>query len=102
LSTGLSYSQSINSPLHHDKQKHILVGAGIGLATLAFTKEKTDFQRVLIASGVSFGIASGYELYQYKTNTGTVEAFDVVYTVAGSALSSFVTLKVNKWIRRKY
>jgi hypothetical protein len=95
------FSQSINSPLSHDKQKHILIGAGIGFATLPFTKGKTDFQRVLIGSGIATGTAFGYEVYQGISQSGSVEALDVVYTGAGALVSTFITLKLNKAIFRR-
>ena len=101
LSLSTAYGQSVNSPLSPDKQKHILVGSGIGLATLPFTKGKSDFQRVLIGSGIATSTAFGYELYQGMTQSGSVEALDVVYTGAGALVSTFITLKVNKAILKR-
>ena len=91
-----AFPQSINSPLHHDKQKHIIVGAGIGLATLVFTKEKTDLQRILIGGGVATGTAFTYELYQGITGSGSVEALDVIYTGLGGMIGASIVLIFKK------
>jgi hypothetical protein len=101
VSLSTAYGQSVNSPLHFDKQKHIMIGSSIGLATLEFTKTRTDYQRVFIGTFVSLTTAVGYEMYQGISGKGLPEPLDVVYTGAGALLSTFITIKANKAILKR-
>jgi hypothetical protein len=95
------FSQSINSPLHHDKQKHIIVGSVIGATSFTLTQNKKYPQQLLIAGGISFGVAYAYELYQGISGAGTVEALDVVYTVGGALVTTGALILTKKLFERK-
>jgi hypothetical protein len=87
--------------LHHDKQKHIFVGSVIGATSFTLTQNKKYPQQLLIAGGISFGVAYSYELYQGISGAGTVEALDVVYTVGGALVTTGALILSKKLLERK-
>jgi hypothetical protein len=101
LSLSTSYGQSVNSPLSRDKQKHIMIGSSIGLATLEFTGHKSDLQRIFISSWVATTTSFGYELYQGISGKGSVETLDVVYTCAGALVSTAIVVYIPKIFKKR-
>jgi len=95
-----SFSQSVNSPMSRDKQKHIIAGTLTGAALPFMFPRKTDFQKIMISAGIVAGASFGKEIYDGMTGN-SVETLDIVYGTAGALVGATVTVYATKWLRRK-
>ena len=95
LMSTICYGQSVNSPLHHDKQKHILIGFGVGSAIALALHKENNRKRFWIATGTVLAASVLKEIYDHNNN-GNVEALDVIYGTLASAGGAFITIKLNR------
>ena len=95
-----SFSQTTNKLSSTDKQIHLYVGTSIGIILTDKIKNKSNFERILIATSTTTALAFSKEFYD-KSKGGTIMKYDIIYTVSGGLIGSSLNILSEKIFTKK-